>query len=129
MICNRDAIRDWAPSLRPALPGCGDAGQSATVGGQMREDRSRFGGMRRLMKADRQKPTLHRPEVYEIRVPGILGEDWANWFGKISISVESQGESQPVTTLTAIVDQAALHSLLRRLYSLGLPLISVTCVE
>jgi hypothetical protein len=34
----------------------------------------------------------------------------------------------PVTTLTGAVDQAALHGLLRRLYSLGLPLISVNCV-
>ena len=81
------------------------------------------------MKADRQKLTLDRPAVYEIRVPGELDESWADWFGKISITVESEGEGPPVTTLTGTVDQAALHSLLRRIYSLGLPLISVTYVE
>jgi hypothetical protein len=85
--------------------------------------------MRRLMKADRQKPTLHRPAVYEIRVPGELDESWAVWFGKMSLAVESEGEGPPITTLTGAIDQAALHSLLRRLYSLGLPLISVTFVE
>jgi hypothetical protein len=47
----------------------------------------------------------------------------------MTITVESEGEGPPVTTLTGTVDQAALQSLLRRLYSLGLPLISVICVE
>jgi hypothetical protein len=84
--------------------------------------------MRRATKADRQRPTLDRPAVYEIRVPGQLDESWADWFGKVTVTVESQGEGPPVTTLTGTVDQAALHSLLRRIYSLGLPLISVTFV-
>jgi len=42
--------------------------------------------------------------------------------------VEREGEGPPITVLTGVVDQAALHSLLRRLYALGLPLISVVCV-
>jgi hypothetical protein len=81
------------------------------------------------MKADRQRPTLDRPAVYEIRVPGELDASWADWLGGMTITVESEGEGRPVTTLTGTLDQAALHSLLRRLYSLGLPLISTTCVE
>ncbi|MFN2183976.1 MAG: hypothetical protein ACK2UU_08285 [Anaerolineae bacterium] len=80
------------------------------------------------MKAVRQRPSLDRPAVYEIKVPGELDESWATWFGTMSVSVDSEGEGSPVTTLTGAVDQAALHSLLRRLYSLGLPLISATCV-
>lgn len=47
----------------------------------------------------------------------------------MTITVESNGEGLPVTTLTGTFDQAALQGLLRRLYSLGLPLISVNCVE
>jgi hypothetical protein len=48
----------------------------------------------------------------------------------MTITVESEGDGPPVTTLTGTVaDQAALQGLLRRLYSLGLPLISVNCVE
>jgi len=74
-------------------------------------------------------PTLDRPAVYEIRVPGELDESWADWFGKVSLTVESEGEGPPVTTLTGTVDQAALHSLLGRVYALGLPLISVTVLE
>ena len=81
------------------------------------------------MRADEQKPTLDRPAVYEIKVPGELDESWSDWAGGMTIAVESEGQGPPVTTLTGIVDQAALHSLLRRLYSLGLPLISVVCVD
>jgi hypothetical protein len=64
------------------------------------------------MKSSRQKLTLDSPRVYEIRVPGELDESWADWDGKMTVTV----------------DQAAPHSLLRRLYALGLPLISVICV-
>jgi len=81
------------------------------------------------MMAVRQRPTLDRPAVYEIQVPGELDESWAIWFGEVAITVEREGKGPPVTTLTGTVDQAALHSLLRRLYSLGLPLISVTCMR
>ena len=77
----------------------------------------------------KQKVTLYRPATYKIKVPGELDESWSDWIGGMTITVESEGEGPPVTTLTGTVDQAALHSVLRRLYSLGLPLISVHCVE
>jgi hypothetical protein len=48
----------------------------------------------------------------------------------MTIMVESEGDGPPTTTLTGVVaDQAALQGLLRRLYCLGLPLISVNCIE
>lgn len=81
------------------------------------------------MEADRQRLTLDRPAVYETRVPGEFDASWADWLGEMIITVESEGKGPPVTALTGTVDQAALHSLLRWLYSLGLPLISVICVE
>jgi len=81
------------------------------------------------MKAVGQTPTLDGPAVYEIKVPGELDESWTEWDGKMTVTVESEGESPPVTTLTGKLDQAALHSMLRRLYSLGLPLISAICVD
>ena len=67
--------------------------------------------------------------TYQIKVPGHLDENWSDWDGKMTITVESEGDGQPVTTLTGAVNQTALQGLLRRLYSLGLPLISVICVE
>ena len=75
------------------------------------------------------KLTLDRPVTYEIKVPGYLGESWSDWVGGMTITVENEGDGQPVTILSGTVDQAALQGLLRRLYSLGLPLISVRCVE
>jgi len=82
-----------------------------------------------MMKQVRQRPTLDRPATYQIRVPGELDESWSDWVGSLTIAVESEGDGPPVTTLTGTLDQAALHSVLRRLYSLGLPLISAICVE
>jgi hypothetical protein len=82
-----------------------------------------------MMKDTKQKLTLDRPATYRIKVPGHLDESWSDWAGRMTISVESDDDGLPVTTLTGTVDQAALQGLLRRLYSLGLPLISVICVE
>jgi hypothetical protein len=81
------------------------------------------------MNKSKQKLTLDRPATYQIKVPGVLDERWSDWNGGMTVSVESDGDDLPITTLTGTVDQAALQGLLRRLYSLGLPLISVICVE
>ncbi len=81
-----------------------------------------------IMKEIKKKLTLDRPATYQIKVPGHLDESWSEWDGKMTITVESDVDGLPVTTLTGTVDQAALQGLLRRLYSLGLPLISVNCV-
>jgi hypothetical protein len=72
---------------------------------------------------------MDRPAICQIKVPGHLDENWSDWDGEMTITVEREGDDLKVTTLTGTVDQAALQSLLRRLYSLGLPLISVICVE
>ncbi len=81
------------------------------------------------MSEIKNKLTLDRPVTYEIKVPGELDEMWPDWAGEMTIEVESEGGSSPITILTGTVDQAALQGLLRRLYSLGLPLISVVWVE
>jgi hypothetical protein len=82
------------------------------------------------MKKVRQKLTLDRPVTYQIKVPGHIDESWSDWAGGMTITVESEGDGLPVTILTGtLADQAALHGLLRRLYALGLPLISVNWVE
>ena len=82
------------------------------------------------MKTVKQKLTLDQPATYQIKVPGHLDERWSDWAGGMAITVENEGDDPPITTLTGVVaDQAALHGLLRRLYSLGLPLLSVICIE
>jgi hypothetical protein len=63
-----------------------------------------------------------RPEVYQIRIKGHLGHQWADWFGGLSITLEDNGD----TVLTGpVVDQAALHGLLKKVRDLGMPLLSV----
>ena len=81
------------------------------------------------MKEIKQKLTLDRPATYQIKVPGHLSESWSDWNGRMTITFERDDAGLPITTLTGSVDQAALQGMLRRLYSLGLPLISVICVE
>jgi hypothetical protein len=82
-----------------------------------------------MINKAKRKLTLDRPATYQIKVPGHLDESWSDWDGKITITIDSDLDSLPVTTLTGFFDQAALQGLLRRLYSLGLPLISVIWVE
>jgi hypothetical protein len=62
---------------------------------------------------------------YEIRLQGHLHPRWATWFDGLSITDEADG-----TTVMQgpVIDQAALHGLLRKLADLGLPLLSVTQV-
>jgi hypothetical protein len=64
--------------------------------------------------------THHR--IYQIRLEGHLGQQWTDWFDGLTITLEENGE----TTLSGpVVDQAALHGLLKKMRDLGLPLISV----
>ena len=81
------------------------------------------------MKNVKQELTLDQSATYQIKVPGEIDESWSDWLAGMTMAVERRGEDPPVTTLTGTVDQAALHGVLRRLYSLGLPLISVNCIE
>ena len=78
---------------------------------------------------NKNKLTLDRPVTYQISVPGVLKEKWINIDGEISVIFGKDKDRLPITTLTVTVDQAALHGLLRRLYSLGLPLISVAYID
>ena len=63
-----------------------------------------------------------QPTVYQIRVKGHLGSQWQDWFGGLTVTLEDNGE----TLLTGpVVDQAALHGLIRKVRDLGMPLVSV----
>ncbi len=63
--------------------------------------------------------------IYHIRLKGHLGSQWTDWFGGLSITQEENGE----TLLTGrVVDQAALHGLLRQVRDLGMELLSVNRV-
>jgi hypothetical protein len=66
------------------------------------------------------------PQCYEIRLKGYLDDHWSGWFEGLTITLEKDGN----TLLTGpVVDQAALHGLLRKVRDLGLPLVSVSLAE
>jgi hypothetical protein len=82
-----------------------------------------------MSKRNRQKFTMDRPVIYQIKVPGKLDSSWSELVEGKMVMVESEDDNLPITTLTGTFDQAALLGFLRRLYSLGLPLISAICVQ
>lgn len=70
------------------------------------------------------------PVIYQITVQGYLDESRADWFDGMSIVPQEGAEGMSVTRLTGeVVDQAALHGLLRKLYDLGLSLLSIKRIE
>jgi hypothetical protein len=63
--------------------------------------------------------------IYQIRIEGQLGPQWADWFEGLTVNLEPDG-----TTLLCgpVVDQAALYGLLKKVRDLGLPLLAVNQV-
>ncbi len=71
-------------------------------------------------------PPPSQPMVYQIKLKGQLGDQWTDWFEGMTITLEGNGD----TLLTGpVVDQAALHGLLKKVRDLGMPLLSVGPVE
>jgi len=74
------------------------------------------------------EPTTNpcQPVVYQIRIKGHLGHQWTDWFEDLTITLEEDGD----TLLTGpVVDQAALHGLLKRVRDSGMSLVSVSPLE
>lgn len=67
----------------------------------------------------------NKHQCYEIRIKGHLDERWDEWFEGLTITLEDNGD-----TLLAgpVIDQAALHGLIKKVRDLGMPLISVSPV-
>jgi hypothetical protein len=67
-----------------------------------------------------------QPVVYQIRIRGHLDSEWTGWFEGLTLTLEDTGD----TLLTGpVIDQAALHGLLKKVRDSGLPLVSVCPVE
>jgi hypothetical protein len=72
------------------------------------------------------KMSLDQPGVYCIRVQGVLDQRWMEYFEEMAIGFETSADGKQIIVLTGcLLDQAAVHGVLQKLYNLGFPLISV----
>jgi hypothetical protein len=79
-----------------------------------------------MIETDTSSGDREKPRLYEIRIQGHLDNQWADWFGVLTVKPEDNGDTLLIGT---VVDQAALHGLLRKIRDIGMPLISVNRIE
>ena len=66
-----------------------------------------------------------QPMVYQIKIKGHLVPQWTDWFEGLTITLEDGN-----TLLTGpVIDQAALHGLLKKVRDLNMLLLSVNSVD
>jgi len=79
-----------------------------------------------MIKKPLPQPDSPQPPIYKIRIKGHLDSQWTDWFEGLTIMLEDNGQ----TLISGpVIDQAALHGLLKRVRDLGMPLVSVCPVQ
>lgn len=72
------------------------------------------------------QPSTGQPTAYQIRLQGHLDPQWTTWFDGLTVTLEEDG----ITLLTGkVIDQAALHGLLKKVRDLGMPLLAVIAID
>ena len=64
--------------------------------------------------------------VYQIRLKGHLSRQRMDWFAGLTITLEEDGNTLMTGT---VIDQAALHGILKKVRDLGMPLLSLNSAE
>ena len=72
-----------------------------------------------------RRQVLDEPAIYEFKVAAHVSDQCATWFDGLEIARDNQGNT---LLLGTIIDQAALHGVLKKVRDLGLPLVSVNPV-
>ena len=81
------------------------------------------------MNSTKPRLTLSTPATYRIKIPGNINLNQMDFNDDVMVSTEKSKDGMLITALTGTLDQAGLHGLLRKLYSIGCPLISVTWLQ
>jgi hypothetical protein len=66
------------------------------------------------------------PMIYQIRLRGHLGARWSTWFEDLTVVPEPGGNT---LMIGPVIDQAALYGVLAKIRDLGLPLLSIACID
>jgi hypothetical protein len=80
---------------------------------------------RELSNEISQKPDPDQSVVFQIRIKGQLDSQWTDWFEGLTITLEDNGD---MLLTGPVIDQSALHGLLKKVRDLGLPLISISSI-
>jgi hypothetical protein len=76
-----------------------------------------------------KRNATHNPQrfdTYEIILQGHLSSQWSSWFNGFTITLDQHGRT---ILVGPVIDQAALHGVLKKIRDLGLPLISVNRLD
>ena len=77
-------------------------------------------------KESNPKFNTRKESVYQIKIRGHLDSQWSDWFNGLSVTTDQEGN----TLITGpVVDDSALHGLLKRIRDLGMPLISCNQIQ
>jgi hypothetical protein len=81
---------------------------------------------KQMLKTLEPEADSSQPAIYQIRIQGYLRHQWTDWFEGLTLSLEEDG----ATLLTGpVIDEAALHGLLKKVRDFGIPLVSVNRAE
>jgi len=71
-------------------------------------------------------PDANQQTVYQFKLKGHLGQQWMNWFEGLTVTLEEDGN----TLLSGpVIDQSALHGILKKIRDLGMPLLSMNPID
>jgi hypothetical protein len=79
-----------------------------------------------MMHESHPNRATDQPAIYQIILQGHLSSQWSDWFEGFTITLDERGQT---ILVGPVLDQPALHGLLKKIRDLGIPLISVNRLD